>query len=96
MSRNRERMVEITPATIRRLVKEERARLNETLELKMKHPSDVAKKVREVDATSYADTLSKCMNYYQACKIKEAKMIEELKNLQEIRRELKRQILKGI
>ena len=47
-------------------------------------------------ATSYADTLSKCMNYYQACKIKEAKMIEDLKNLQEIRRELKLHILKGI
>jgi len=96
MSRTRERMVEITPATIRRLVKEERTRLNETLELKMKHPSDVHKKVREVDATSYADTLSKCMNYYQACKIKEAKMIEELKRLQEVKRELKSRILKGI
>ena len=79
MSRNRERMVKITPATIRRLVKEERKRLNETLELKMKHPSEVHKKVREVDATSYADTLSQCMNYYQACKIKESKLIEELK-----------------
>jgi len=96
MSRNRERMVEVTPQTIRRLVREERARLNETLELKLKHPSDVHKKVREVDATSYADTLSKCMNYYQACKIKESKMIEELKRLQEVKRELKSRILKGI
>ena len=96
MARNRERMVEVTPKTIRRLVREERARLNETLELKLKHPSDVHKKVREVDATSYADTLSKCMNYYQACKIKESKMIEELKRLQEVKRELKSRILKGI
>ena len=96
MSRNRERMVKITPATIRRLVKEERQRLNETLELKMKHPSEVHKKVREVDATSYADTLSQCMNYYQACKIKESKLIEELKTLQEVKRELKYRILKGI
>ena len=58
MSRNRERMVEVTPSTIRRLVKEERARLNETLELKARHPSDVAKKTREVDATDYAGTLA--------------------------------------
>ena len=57
---------------------------------------DFAKKVREVDATSYADTLSKCMNYYQACKIKESKMIEELKRLQEIKRELKKNILRNI
>ena len=96
MSRNRERMVEDTPATIRRLVSEERARLNETLELKMKHPSDVAKKTREVDASGYADSLSKCMNYYQMAKLKETKLIEELKRLQEVKRELKKRILKGI
>ena len=96
MSRNRKRMVEITPATIRRLVKEEAQKLNETLELKLKHPSDVAKKVREVDATDYANSLANCMNYYQACKIKEAKMIEDLKTLQEVKRELKRRIIKGI
>ena len=96
MSRNRERMVKITPSTIRRLVKEERNRLNETLELKMKHPSDVAKKTKEVDATGFADTLAQCMNYYQACKIKESKMIEELKKLQEIKRELKKSILRNI
>jgi len=96
MSRTRERMVEITPSTIRRLVKEERARLNETLELKMKHPSDVAKKTREVDASSYSDTLAKCMDYYQMCKLKESKLIEDLKHLQEVKRELKKRILKGI
>ena len=96
MSRNRERMVEITPSTMRRLVKEERARLNETLELKMKHPSDVAKKTREVDASGYSDTLAKCMDYYQMCKLKESKLIEDLKQLQEVKRELKKRILKGI
>lgn len=96
MSRTRERMVEITPSAIRRLVKEERARLNETLELKMKHPSDVAKKTREVDASGYSDTLAKCMDYYQMCKLKESKLIEDLKQLQEVKRELKKRILKGI
>jgi hypothetical protein len=96
MSKNRERMVEVTPSTIRRLVREESARLNETLELKMKHPSDVAKKTREVDASDYSDTLSKCMNYYQMAKLKESKLIEELKQLQEVKRELKHRILKGI
>lgn len=96
MSRNTDKIIKITPATIRRLIKEEHALLNETLELKMSHPSGVAKKVREVDATSYADTLSKCMNYYQACKIKETKLINDLKTLQEVKRELKSRILKGI
>lgn len=96
MSGNRERMVEITPETIKRLVIEERTRLNETLEMKARHPSDVAKKVVEVEADSYADSLSKCMDYYQMCKLKENKMIEELKTLQEVKRELKKRILSGI
>ena len=96
MSRRKDKLIEITPANIRRLVKEERQRLNETLELGATHPGDVMKKVKEVQATQYADTLAKCMNYYQACKIKEAKLVEELKKIQEAKRELKRQILKGI
>ena len=62
----------------------------------MKRPEDVHKKVREVDATGYADTLSKCMDYYQMCKLKESKLIKDLKNLQEVKRELKTRILKGI
>jgi len=96
MSRNKDRMIKVTPSTIKRLVMEERQRLNETLELKLRHPSEAAKKTKEVDASGYADTLSQCKNYYQACKIKEAKMIEELKTLQEVKRELKLRILKGI
>ena len=96
MSRNRERTIKITPAIIKKLVIEERSRLNETLELKLKHPSDVSRKTQEVEASDYAGSLAKCMNYYQACKIKEEKMIEDLKRLQEIKRELKRRIIKGI
>jgi hypothetical protein len=94
--RNDDKLIEVTPHNIRRLVAEERARINETLELKMKHPSDVSKKMQEVDADGYADSLAKCMDYYQMCKLKESKMIEELKRLQEVKRELKKRILKGI
>lgn len=86
----------LTPAVIRRLVREERAKLNETLELKLKHPSEAAKKTREVDATKYADTLAKCMDYYQMCKLKEARLVEELKKVQEAKRELKKRLLKNI
>ena len=90
------RQKRLTPAVIRRLIKEEKARLNETLELNLKHPSDAAKKTREVDATKYADTLSQCMDYYQMCKLKESKLIEELKTLQEVKRELKKRLLHNI
>jgi len=90
------RQKRLTPAVIRRLVREERARLNETLEMKLKHPSEAPKRTREVDATKYADTLAQCMDYYQMCKLKESKLIEELKNLQEVKRELKKRLLHNI
>jgi hypothetical protein len=93
---NKEKIIKITPENIKRIVIEEKERLQETLEMKMKHPSDVHKKVKEVDASGYADSLSNCMDFYQKCKIKESLMIEELKNLQEVKKELRRRIIKGI
>lgn len=90
------RQKRLTPAVIRKLVREERARLNETLEMKLKHPSEAPKRTREVDATKYADTLAQCMDYYQMCKLKESKLIEELKTLQEVKRELKKRLLHNI
>jgi len=93
---NKDKVVNVTPSLIKSLIKEERELLNETLEMKAKHPSDVMKKVKEVDASEYSDSLAKCMNYYQACKVKESKMIEDLKRLQEVKRELKRRIIKSI
>ena len=90
------RQKRLTPAVIRRLVREERARLDETLELGLKHPSEAPKRTREVDATKYADTLAQCMDYYQMCKLKESKLIDELKTLQEVKRELKKRLLRDI
>ena len=93
---NTDKVIKVTPELIKEMVREERQRMNETLELKASHPSQVIKKVKEVEASDFADSLSKCMNYYQACKIKESKMIEELKRLQEVKKELRRRIIKGI
>jgi glycine/serine hydroxymethyltransferase len=93
---NTDKVIKVTPELIKEMVSEERQRMNETLELKASHPSQVIKKVKEVEASDLADSLSKCMNYYQACKIKESKMIEELKRLQEVKKELRRRIIKGI
>tara|TARA_B100000927_G_C16466284_1_gene469817 strand:- start:822 stop:1100 length:279 start_codon:yes stop_codon:yes gene_type:complete len=90
------RAKKLTPAVIRRIIKEERQKLNETLELKLKHPSEAPKKTREVDATGYANTVAQCMDYYQMCKLKEAKLIQDLKKVQEVKRELKKRLLKNI
>ena len=41
-------------------------------------------------------SISKTVTYLVDCKIKESKMIEELKRLQEVKKELRRRIIKGI
>lgn len=86
----------LTKEYLRRLVMEERARLNETLEMKARHPSEVAKKTRQVDASDYASSLEQAMDYYRMCKLKETKLINDLKKLQEVKKELKKRLLRNI
>ncbi len=86
----------LTSKTLRRIIAEERARLNETLEMGLKHPSEAAKKTREVGADKYADSLAQCCDWYQMCKLKEAKLQKELQLVKEAKRRLKRRILKNI
>ena len=86
----------LTTATLRRIIAEERARLNETLEMGLKHPSEAPKRTREVGADKYADSLEQCCNWYQMCKLKEAKLAQQLRLVKEAKRRLKRKILKNI
>ena len=86
----------LTTRVLRRIIAEERARLNETLEMGLKHPSEAPKKTREVDADKYADTLEDCCNWYQMCKLKEVKLAQQLKLVKEAKRRLKRKILKNM
>lgn len=90
------RSKKLTPNVLRRLIAEERARLNETLEMGLKHPSEAPKKTREVDADKYADSLEQCCNWYQMCKLKEAKLERELRLVKEAKKRLKTRILKSV
>lgn len=86
----------LTPSVLRKLIREERSRLNETLELGLKHPSEASKRTKEVDADKYASTLEACMDHYKACKLKEAKLRRQLKKIQETKRRLKAKMLKNL
>lgn len=86
----------ITRETLKRLVREEQARLDETLELGLSHPSEAPKRVREVDADKFAGTLEQTIDYYKLCKLKEAKLIRDLKRIQEAKQKLKTKILNNI
>ena len=86
----------LTTATLRRIIAEERARLNETLEMGLSHPSEAPKRTREVDAHKYAGTLEACMDYYKMCKLKEEKLIKQLRLVQEAKRRLKKKMLRNL
>ncbi len=93
---SRKNTKKLTSQTLRKIIAEERQKLNETLELGLSHPSDVAKKAREVDADKYADTLENCCNWYEMCKLQEAKLTKQLRIVKEAKKRLKRKILKNI
>ena len=83
----------LTNEILIKLIKEEKARLNETLELGLKHPEEVAKRTKEIAADKYASTLEDCINHYKLCKLKEAKLKKDLKKIQETKRILKKKLL---
>lgn len=82
----------ITEKMLKRLINEERQRLNETLEMGLKHPSDAHKRTREVQAKDMSSTLEKCVDYYKTCCIKEGELKRELKKIREMKRRLKSQM----
>jgi hypothetical protein len=86
----------LTTETIRRIIKEEKARLNETLEMGLSHPSEAAKRTKEVAADKLANTLEACINHYKACNLKEAKLRRQLKKIQETKRRLKKVMKKNL
>lgn len=86
----------LTKSSLRRMINEEKARLAETLELGLSHPSDAAAKTKEVSADKIAGTLEACMDHYKACQIKEAQLIKQLKKIQEAKKLLKKRILSNL
>ena len=89
MSRTRK----LTPRILKRIIAEEAAKLNETLEMGLKHPSEAPKRTKEIDAHKFADSLEACMDYYKMCCIKEEKMISKLRMIQEAKRRLKKKMI---
>ena len=87
MSRN---VRSLTPALLRKIVLEERAKLMEVLETGKDHPEDVD--ADETDADGYADTLEKDIDHYKALKIHEARLRNQLRKISESKARLGRKI----
>jgi len=79
--------MKVTPALIKRLVAEEKAKLanaeslQETLETGVTEPEKV--KAEEVKADEMADTLAKDVDFVKALKIEEARLVKRLNTLRE-------------
>lgn len=80
--------MKVTPALIKRLVAEEKAKLanaeqplQETLETGVTEPEKV--KAEEVEADEMADTLTKDVDFVKALKIEEARLVKRLNTLRE-------------
>lgn len=69
------RVVKLTVEQLKRMIAEEKASMGDV--------EKVAKKTKEVDADDYADTLEKDIDHLKAMKIKEAKLLKQLKSIRE-------------
>lgn len=71
--------VKLTPALLRSMIKEEKARLANSLNEESTDGSLEKEKAEEVEADEYADTVEDKIDYIKALKIKEAKANKALK-----------------
>ena len=86
--------VKLTPALLRKLVLQEKKKLQETLEAGEEDVADV--KPEEVDAADLADSLEKDIDWVKALDIQETLLKRKMKKVSEARKRLKKNISKKI
>lgn len=90
------RIKKLTPQLLRKMVLQEKRKVQETLELGDEEVEKAAAKTPEVDADDQANTLEKDVDFLKALKIQERKYAVKLKRIQEAKTKLKRRILKKL
>jgi hypothetical protein len=81
----------LTPGLLKKIVLEEKAKIERVLEAKGAVP-----KAKEVDASDYANTLEKKVDYAKVLKLKEAKIRAQLNKIVAARKALAKNILKDL
>ena len=90
------RIKKLTPSMLRRLVLEEKARMQEVLETGLEDSEKVADDADEVDADKQADTLAKDIDYVKALQIKERALRKQLKRITEAKKKLRTRIVRKL
>jgi hypothetical protein len=87
----------LTPSVLRRIILEEKARLMNESDPLMAGIDDVEKvKADEVDAEDLADTLAKEIDHIKALKIKESRLVKEVRAVREAQNILRKRVLKKL
>ena len=86
--------VRLTPTLLRKLVLQEKKKLQETLEAGEENVEDV--KPIEVDADDLADSLEKDIDWVKALDIQETMLKKKIRKVSEARMRLKKSITKKI
>jgi hypothetical protein len=87
----------LTPGVLRRIILEEKERLLRESDPFMDGISDVEKvEAEEVEPEDLADTLAKEIDHIKALKIKESKLVNEVRAVREAQNILRKRVLKKL
>ena len=88
------RVKKLTPSRLREMIIEEAGKIQETLE---QGKDDVAKvDADEVEASDFAGSLEKDIDYMKALKIHEARLMRRVKQIKEARQVLRKRIARRV
>jgi hypothetical protein len=88
------RVNRLTPRMLKRMVLQEKTRLKETLEQGQEDSTKVD--AEELDADEQADALEKDIDYIKVLKIEERKLRRKLRRVNEVKKKLRRRVLKKL
>ena len=87
----------LTPSILRRIILEEKERLINESDPFVAGIDDVEKvKADEIDAEDLADTLAKEIDHIKALKIKESRLVKEVRAVREAQNILRKRVLKKL
>ena len=84
----------LTPRLLRKIVLEEKRKMQETLESGVEDIEKVS--AEEVDADELAGSLEKDIDFMKALKISESKLSKKLRRVREVKKKLRRRVLRRL
>lgn len=94
------KVVNLTPAVLRRIIQEEKARIAKSKSKKMtgksRNVNDAVKQTREVEASEMAGTLANKVEHYKNLQREAARLARRLSEINEARQEIRSEILEDL